>query len=292
MIGRYISGNGKVHEFVHTYQHYFNCALVGTFNVQLDGNPPALRPCIEHDAEVHRRFWLVKLDGQHYAWSVRWDGSKMPLNRLELVSKTPLPDYLKYQPFSVEMLEPLTAEERQRWVEAQRYWFQSFSWGPKRADSALIWQTICTHAPWHNASVLDIGCANGAHCFYASRSGAHVVGFEPDKEAREKGIFINDHIEMQDVRMVDADPGGVFDHIFYFSVHHQWDERYDHLKEKMDELRSRCRSKLFVELIVPDLQRTRSLDWIDTQVGGRILLEYSHKVRKIRRIYEVQGEAQ
>jgi predicted nicotinamide N-methyase len=291
--GTYLTGCGRAHEFMHTYdQKYFNCPLIGTFNVRLDQAFESFRPCIEHDAEVHRQFWLVRLGGRHYAWAVRWGGSRMPRNRIELVSKVPLPDYLKEDPFTVEVLEPLTPQELQTWISEQTYWFQSFSWSPQRADSALIWETVQPYAKWSGKTVLDIGCANGTHCFAASKAGAQVTGFEPDTPAREKGRFINDHIEMQDVPFVESDPGGVFDVIFYFSVHHQWDEPYEHLAEKITELRARARDALFVELIVPDLKRTRTAQWIDDQVDGQVLREYTHKVRKNRRIYHVKGAAE
>ncbi len=288
----YTTGNGRAHEYVHTYERFFGGPLVGTFNVVLDRPmPTTLRPCIEHDAEVHRRFWLVRLDDDHYAWAVRWDGSKMPWNRLELVSRAPLPSYLMREPFSVEILEPLTSVERERWIKEQTYWFQSFDWSPQRADSKLIWDTIAPHGDWSGKTVLDIGCANGAHCFLAARAGARVTGFEPDTPAREKARFINDYIESQDCRFVARDPGGTWDTILYLSVHHQWDETYDQLADKIQELRGRARDDVFVELIVPDLQQTRSQEWIDAQVGGEVLLKYRHKVRCVRKIYHIFGEA-
>ena len=151
----------------------------------------------------------------------------------------------------------------------------------------MVWNTIRDHALWGGRTVLDIGCANGAHCFLASKAGAQVVGFEPDVPAREKARFINDHIEMQDVAFVGTDPGGRFDVILYLSVHHQWDEGYSRLRERIQELRERARGALFVELIVPDLKQTRDPKWIDAQLGGETLLQYKHKVRRVRRIYKV-----
>jgi hypothetical protein len=74
----------------------------------------------------------------------------------------------------------------------------------------------------------------------------------------------------------------------YLSVHHQPDPRYDSLKEKLEELKGRCKD-LFVELIVPPLEGSMTADQVDEIMGVKPLVEYEHKVRKTRRIYHVKG---
>jgi len=292
MIGHYVTGNDKAHLYTPTYEHYFNCPIIGTFNVKIDGRINDYRPCIVDEQELDRRFWVVRINDKYFAWAVRWRGSKMPYNIIELVSKMPLPDDLKEGDLSIEVLEPLIGAELQKWISQQTYWFQSFSWSPQRADSALVWNAVKDHVDWSGKTLLDIGGANGAHCFPPSRLGARVTCFEPDTPAREKGMFINDHIEMCDVTFCDADSDGVFDVIFYFSVHHQWDEAYSHLAETLAQFKNRAREKVFVELIVPDLTNKLTELQIDAIVGGQPLLTYRHKVRRVRRIYELIGEAE
>jgi 2-polyprenyl-3-methyl-5-hydroxy-6-metoxy-1,4-benzoquinol methylase len=290
MTGRYVNGRGLAHLYTGDLTRYFGCPVVGTFNLDTDTSLHGFKPCIT-DADGGRRFWLVRLNGQHYAWAYRWDDSRQSWDRWELVSKAPLPDSLREGEIAFEVLEPLTAAEARAWAYARSYWFQSFLWSPQRADSALVWDAIAGRFDWSGHTVLDVGCHYGYHCFRASKAGARVTGFDIDHRPIETARFINDHIESQDVRFVTDDPGGAFDTIFYLSVHHQHDPAYSRLAATLDNLRMRARGKVFVELIVPSPDQRLTPKAIDGMVGGHVLLTYQHAVRFTRRIYELEGKA-
>lgn len=287
MIGHYVTGCGKASRNMGVMENYFHCTMLGTFNMRADRSIETFRPCI---ADTLRKFWLVKLNGQHYAWAYRWNGSGQPGNLLELVSRTPLPDSLKTGEIRIDVLEQWDKKTIDKWA-ADQYWFQSFPWGPKRSNSNLIWETVRSRVKWSGKTVLDIGCNYGAHSFEASKAGARVIGFDKDSRPIETARIINDNIEMQDVAFTTTDPGGTFDVIFYFSVHHQFDRPYARLKETLLELQARANDAVFVELIVPDMDNTLTDGQIDKLVGGKVLHTYRHAVRGNRRIYQIEGRA-
>lgn len=294
MIATYTTGCNQAHKFIDDYRKWFVCPMFATFNMRvrgigkkgLFGFEPS-KTFIE--GGKHHTFWLVRLNESYYAWAFRWGGSAMPHDILELVSKRLLPEHLKTGAVDLEILEPWSQETigefaRRHW---RNQWHQTFSWSPPRCDSALLWEAML-HVGWAESTVLDIGCNYGYHSFRASQAGAHVVGFDKDPGAVAIAENINDHIEMQDVRFVDADPGGAFDHILYLSVHHQWDPGYDRLAGYLDTLRSRAKRSVFVELILPPMfGGKRSEQTVDAIVGGTPLLRYQHRVRGVRKLYEV-----
>ena len=288
--GHFASGQGDAHRNMGDLTPYFNCPVVGTFNVKTDTPIDLFKPAID-DRENGRRFWLVRLDGEHYAWAYRWRDSAMPLDRWELVSKSRLPEHLRDGDLDIEVLEPLGTEQVRAWARRQDYWFQSFPWSPQRADSELIWRTVADRADWSGRTVLDIGCHYGYHSFRASKAGARVTGMDLDHRPIETARFINDHIVMQDVQFGTVDEeDSVYDVILYFSVHHQFDPKYDMLAHKLSELRARARQKVFVELIL-DMRGMPRFSEIDATVGGTTLHTYQHRVRHTRRIYELEGLA-
>lgn len=288
--GYYINGRGNAHNCMADLRPYFNCDVLGTFNVRALQPISKFKPCID-DADNGRRFWLVRINGEHYAWAYRWADSTQSDYVWELVSKALLPDDLTCAALTLEVMEPMTDMETRAWAATQKYWFQSWPWSPQRADSARVWGAVCDRTAWSGKTVLDIGCHYGYHSFQASKVGARVVAFDADSRPIETARHINDRIEMQDVRFGVEDPGGVVDVILYFSVHHQIDPGYADLARKVAELRARARDKVFVELIVPDFDGRRSLAEIDAMVGGKVLDTYQHKVRGKRRIYELDGKA-
>ena len=288
--GHYVSGVGKAHLHMADLEPYFNCRMFGTFNVRADTSIEQFSPCID-DVAGGRRFWFVRLNGEHFAWAYRWRTSRQLGARLELVSKSPLPDSLKAGKLDIEVLERLPEASVRAWARQQPYWFQSFPWSPQRADSALIWRTVEPHAHWSGKTVLDIGCHYGYHSFQASRAGARVTGLDTDRRPIKTAKYIRDNIEMQDVQFVTEDPDGVFDVLLYLSVQHQWDPNYSALRVQLAALRARARDKVFVELVAPDLDRRLTVSQIDNIVGARPLLVYRHKVRAYRHIYALEGLA-
>ena len=288
ILGTYVSGCGRAHLHTADLWPYFNCPVFGTFNVQTESDIRAFKPCIA-DEENGRWFWLVRLNGHHYAWAYRWAASRQAGTTWELVSKALLPEYLKAKPFVVEVMERMTDAEITEWA-AKQYWFQSFPWGPQRSDTALVWNTMRPLAQWQGKTVLDIGCNAGAYSFLASKCGARCVGYDKDVRPLATAMTINDHIEMQDVRFVDAGPCETFDTILYLSVHHQWDKEYRLLKRTLLDLCARARQCVFVELIVSDLPRGLTVDDI-SKIAGVPILSYRHKVRGIRQVYKLEGTA-
>lgn len=291
--GRHVPGLGKAHRHTADLAPYFGCPVRGTFNVATDAALDGFRPCIA-DAEHGRRFWLVRLNGEHYAWAYRWDGSGQAGRTWELVSKAPLPDALRDGALALEVLEPWAPRQVREWAARQKYWFQSFPWSPQRADSALVWDALADRFGWSGATVLDIGCHYGYHSFRASKAGARVIGYDRDSRPLEAARTINDYIESQDVRFTARDPGGDFDAILYLSVHHQGDPAYARLADCLQALRERARGKVFVELAVPAPEggmTAATVDALVSDAGGRVLHTYEHRVRFTRRIYELDGLA-
>lgn len=306
MRGKYRTGGSLAHKLNHQYIKWFNCSMQSTFNLIIEGMPPegivAFTPAKVFpdptinakvpESERCHRFWLLRLDGKHYAWAYRWTGTSKPPNDLELVSKNLLPDCLKKGSIGVEVLERWCDADIKSWSEKEwmNVWHQTFPWSPVKVDSSVQWNAI-NHVPWSEHAVLDIGSNFGYHCFRASREGAVVKGFDTSAKAIEIARIINDHVDQDDVEFFLEDPGGTYDYIFYFSVQHQWDLEYDKLEGYLGELRERCRKSLFVELKAPPTAGgEKSVEDIDRIVNGELLRSYKHKVGGIRRIYKVRGD--
>ncbi len=282
--GFYVTGCGRAHKFGEVYRTFFNCPMVATFNVEADSDLPGGGTPHKHPSGGISRTWLVKINGEHYAWAYRSPNTKQPLTLWELVSKQPLRESLKDGELQLEVLDRYTEPRIAEWVRKHwtRAWHQSFEWAKKlSADSQLVWNTMEPHAHWSGARVMDFGTGWGYHAQKASHAGASVVGVELDTTiARE----INDHIEMGDVQFVEKDPGGPFDVIIYTSVHHQLDEKYERLATCLDAYRERCKT-LLVELIRPPMFGTEERLKAAT-VDAQHLLTYKHRIRGVRSIYK------
>jgi len=270
--------------------------MVATFNIQLDGSITIARSTKEVDLTWPDEspklvtFWLCQING-HWAWAMRWEGTRMPEDRVEFVSRRPLPERLKGEPLEIEVFECWSNDRIREWG-AKEYQWQGFPWlSRQRVDSDLVWRTIEPHAHWSGASVLDVGSHYGYHSFRASNRGACVTAVEPDDKARAGGELIARHIEMQDVRFeksIEACPP-VSDIILYLSVQHQWDPTYHHLTDKICELFQHTRKVLFVEVILPPLfGKTYSPEAVDRMIGGQVLNTYKHRMRGSRRIYKIE----
>ena len=293
LTGRHQKGDGKAHEFVANHDGVFDCRMVGTFNIRLDGSLldwPATR---DYDGE---RYWLLRLEAgglTRYGWAYRWPRSNMNRHIAEVLTKHPLS-----QPFmenEIRITLPLRWQDDyvHKWA-ARRYWFQTFPWTEhvRKSDSARVWKAINT-IQWPGLTVLDYGCHTGFFCFRASLSGADVVGYDISTGTIEAARQINDHIEQQDCVFTDTLPTEQFDVILYLSVHHQRDSTYDWLEAEIERLKRQARKHLFVELhVVPDHSTPPVVPKmpegeIDRIVGGRILDRYQHRLRGTRKIYQV-----
>jgi hypothetical protein len=277
----------------------FACPMQATFNVAADGDINAYQPARIGDMTWPNEqphlcwFWLLRLPGDLRAWAMRWQGTGLPGNRLEIISKRRLPDSLRDGEFEIGVCEPWTDDAIAAWA-ASTYQWQGFDWCPtKRADSARVWHAIEPRVQWSGADLLDIGSHYGYHAYQASRAGAYVRAVEPDDETRENAQIINDHIERADVEFLASDPGGAFDVILYLSVQHQHDPGYERLAETVAALKARARQAVFVEVILPPMFGAGlSESQVDAMVGGDVLDTYQHKVRGVRRLYRVKGGRQ
>lgn len=288
--GTYAAGRGKASKRLAQYRDVFNCPMIGTFNIKTDLSLESAPPAFSTLGGAHR-YWLVWI-GDRYGWAIRWTGSRMKPTTWEVLSKTPLPDEYKSGELEIAICDRWAKDRVAAWASKIK-WYQSFPWGPQRADSELVWRVIEREAgPLAGKTVLDIGCNFGFHAFAASKAGASVIGFDKNKNVLPVARTINEHIEMQDVRFIHQDPGGPFDFIFYLSVQHQWDPKYAALREMVAGLASRARGKLFLELIVPPLSKALLEEEVDFIVGGKILTSYKHAVRGIRKIYAIDGSAE
>lgn len=295
--GKYIQGIGRAHRFGDVYRPAFGCPMVATFNVRADDPITGAKPTKMMDliwpdeAPKSVTFWLCQING-HWAWAMRWEGTRLPETRIEFISKRPLPEELKAEPLTIEVFERWLDSEIQKWARA-RYQWQGFSWLPRqRVDSRSIWETIEPHADWSGANVIDVGSHYGYHSFQASKAGSAVIAVEPDDKVRVCGEIIARHIEMQDVQFQSTVPPLKHSDItLYLSVHHQWDPGYEKLAEKIAELVKHTEAVLFVEVILPPLfGKTYSPGQVDEMVGGQILATYKHQLRGNRRIYRVEGK--
>jgi len=285
--GAFENGSGKAHRSSKNHTPVFNCQMVGTFNVNADFSIGDFEPCMTY---LDKRYWLVRIDDTYYGWAMRWDGSKFRLKKLEILTRSPLPDKLKDgRELKIEVLSRWDSRRINQWA-SDITWFQSFPWSPQRADSAMVWDTIKGHGEWSGSTVLDIGCNYGFFSFQAAKAGAQVTGTD---RAPVMGVAktINDHIEMMDVKFRAGWGEETFDYIFYLSVHHQIDPIYETLGRTIENLRRRARKGLFVELINPPLKGERSEADVNEIMGGEVLTRYKHRVRCMRTIYKMGGEA-
>lgn len=287
---KHVKGVGEAHKLSQAYVPWFGCPMEATFNVRADQKITDFKPAKVSPFEEgpgKRLFWLVRIDG-HYAWVLRWPGTNMAPDHLELVSKARLPDYLCKGSWKMEVLEPRSAKEIAHFSRKYftKNWHQTFSWSHRKfCDSQMIFDTILPHAEFPGSTVLDIGCAYGYHSFVASRAGALVTAYDKDLRCRHVTREINDHIEMQDVAVNEALPTErIFDYIFYFSVHHQVDPQYTKLSDTLLDLRCDVKKALFVELILPPMFGTPEIVK-EAMAEAEELLTYRHPVRGQRAIY-------
>jgi len=297
--GHYVTGFGRPHQYGWVYRPAFNCPMHATFNVQVDGNIEEAKPVKElslrwPDEEPERcRFWLCQING-YWAWALRHATTTLPPQRLEFVSKQPLPDGLKAGDLEIEVFEPWPKEKVQEWAAANYQW-QGFDWLPsKRVDSDYVWRTIEPQAQWSGARVLDVGSHYGYHSFQASKAGASVTAVEPDDDVRDAAKIIARHIEMEDVTFVGEHNNlpMPYDFVLYLSVHHQADPQYVHLAPTVERWARWTRQTLFVEVILPPLFGGEFTEkQVDVRVGGEVLATYHHRLRGTRRIYKVEGKA-
>lgn len=207
---------------------------------------------------------------------------------LELISRERIPDDFKSGELTLIVYGRWSEDRAREWASTQ-HWFQTFPWSPPKADSAFVWGKIKDLVSWQGKSVLDIGGHSGYYSFKAANNGAHVVLFEPTTSSLNRAKTIGHHIECTDVRYTSKDPQDNYDTILYMSVHHLPDPTFEHLEEKLQELRSRCQD-LLLELIVPPLKGDMTAERVDEIVGVAPLVNYKHKVRCFRRIYHVKGD--
>lgn len=303
--GKYIKGIGRAHQFGDVYRPAFGCPMVATFNVQVVYKLGADRPITEisptkivdltwpNEKPKEVRFWLCQING-YWAWAMKWDGSRLSETHIEFISKRPLPEHLKSEPLTIEIFERWPKTKIEDWASKQYQW-QGFSWlSHQRVNSQSVWETIKSHADWSEAAVLDVGSHYGYHSFMASKEGAFVTAVEPNGDTRTIGQIIAQYIEMQDVQFIESiyDYEEPADITLYLSVQHQWDKYYQHLVERLAELKLMTKHILFVELILPPMfGGTYTSEDVDKMVGGEILKTYKHRNRGIRRIYKVKGVA-
>jgi len=279
----------------------FGCRMFGTFNISCGSDIQRLILASEpsyraESGNASWRFYLCDLASGSTtvpAWMIHWMGpNKRSLApSMEIISKELIPDMFKKNRITVSVYVPWTKDKVKTWAAAmpKSAFFQTFDWTPSsRADSKMVWDTIRDRAEWAGRHVLDIGPHTGYFSFAASRLGAIVSSFEPNAKVRKRMETIGRHIENQDIKYLDMDNNSAYDTIMYLSVHHQPDPGYKTLKEKVENLKDRCKD-LFRELIVPSLDRNVSREDVDRLVQSMPIKTYKHKVRCDRSIYHIKG---
>jgi len=297
--GTYVKGIGRANQFGDVYRPAFGCPMIATFNVQMNNPITKAHPTKTVDltwpgeSPKPVTFWLCQING-HWAWAMRWKGTRLPETRIEFISRRLLPECLKEELLKIEVFERWPEAKIQDWA-GKHYQWQGFPWLPhQRVDSQSVWETIKPYVDWSGASVLDVGSHYGYYSFRASKLGASVTAVEPDDEVRAKGELIARHIEMQDVQFEKSihPCSQISDIILYLSVQHQWDPMYENLTEKVAELAKYTKCTLFIEIILPPMfGKAYSPEDVDGMVGGQILTTYRHRLRGNRRIYKVEGMA-
>jgi len=312
--GTYVHGLGKAHEVFEGERRTGNVSgclgarMVGTFNVEvtrrrfsallssLNGKtgfwyryrnivPVKYLLCeVTHKSGVSRKAWLAN-------WRPLASVPKhIRKCSMELMSRRLLPEVFKDgSALKVLVFDPWDkATIDAWWPKACRRWFQSFSWGPKRANGQQVWDVLYKYPNWSESTVLDVGCNSGWYSFQAAKYGAAVYGYDPSKKFVDIANTIARHIEYTDVDFGEADPGGAFDVILYLSVHHYVDPDYSNLKKTIEGYKRRCKT-LFIELIVPPPGSRMPPEQIHETVGGTELLTYDHIVRCKRTVWKVDG---
>jgi len=301
-VGAYTAGSGKAAINLRgdrkraEQRRLFGCPMIGTFNVALPrGERIRGEPFMSCGPD---RYWLVRLrrgDREVYAYAVRWEGSRQRQDRLELMSRHPIPDCFKEGELEVTVYERWSPEEIERWQaglgNGTKWQGHSF-WQPQRSDSALVWSCLEQGQDYEDKTVLDIGCNAGYFSFRAAHRGAVVQGTDKNGGILELARTIQHHIEMTDVtfqRGTSADfLDRHYDYIFYLSVHHQFDPSYKHLGATLKALRPHC-DTLFVELINPPLDGGLTKETVAIICGGQELAYYKHRVRCMRSLYVLKS---
>jgi 2-polyprenyl-3-methyl-5-hydroxy-6-metoxy-1,4-benzoquinol methylase len=311
-VGSYVTGCGKASRRAQQddkrreYTRLFGCPMIGTFNVAIPpGKQIGIKPFLESGPD---RYWLVRLRRlsparEAYAYAVRWEGSRQRGDRLELLSKSPIPAVFKEgDPIDVTVYEQWSPERIEEWQAGLgdgTKWQGHAFWQPQRSDSAFVWSHLEQGQDYEGKTVLDIGCNAGYFSFRAAQHGAVVHGTDRNGGILELARTIQHHIEMTDVEFFQMRHPELrllvnkYDFIFYLSVHHQFDPAYTGLDTMLNALRNND-STLFLELINPPLAGSLSKGAVDALVrkhGGRELAHYKHRVRCMRSLYELKGEA-
>ncbi len=313
--GPYSSGHGKAHESIESQPRQDMIAsclggnMIGTFNVTVDRGEFCK---IVHGLKGKKGYWYYKnviIPVTYYlcyvthksgesraAWALYWRPLPKEFKRIEkysmeLISRSPIPD--KFKDGSVLTVSVYDTWSKQEvdswWPGALKRWFQSYDWGPQRADDLLVWNTMYKWVDWRKATVLDVGCNTGWYSFAAAQHGASVYGYDTNPTFIDICKKIAGHIEYKDVSFGLSDPGGNFKAIFYLSVHHYVDPDYSKLGKTIEAYKKRCRH-LFVELLSPPPgYPTVSRQDITAKVGGTEMLTYEHEVRGTRTVWRVDG---
>jgi len=289
MIGKYVKGLGKAHDCCNIHTSIFNCAMIGTFNVVVEGvKLYNYQPSISLPMKDYWFVELIKGKQSWFGWAIRDKTSRQSLDLLEILTKEKLPDMLKEGNINVIIHQRWTNEQITLWAK-DKYWFQTFPFSPvKKADSLFVWKAIKDRINWSGEKVLDIGSHYGFFSLKASEAGAKVIGVETNRRSIEMARTIQKNIVHQDVIFQSEESEENFDVILYLSVHHQIDPTYEKLLFTIKRLKLKTNKHLFVELILPPMfpKNTKmTSEVIDKMVGGRILTTYKHNVRGERRIY-------
>jgi len=319
---KYVTGMRRAHKNMSYHDERFNCRMVGTFNIQIadpfsGSNGLGIESCnfipslrFEADGKQPKEsYWLIEMmtnTGEPCkpirGYAFRWQGTELPTNRLEIMTRSPIPDHWKQVDLLIRFPQPWSGNQISHWA-ADKFpnrWHQTFPWGPKKVDSQTNWNRFSKYIEWSGSKVLDIGCNFGFYSFEAAKAGAQVHGIEPDAQRIKTPQIIAEHIEMLDVTFssvpaqrvfgLDSDLDFDLDVILYLSVHHQWNPAYNELGDYIDGLCMRARKHVVVELIQPPMFGGNHADLLKT-LGGKVIDTYEHEVRGTRRLYLLEGKA-
>jgi len=297
MIGRHIDGEGLAFNYTTTNKdridlldRVFNCRMFGTFNIKVEGlNIFDCEPTITDGVFSFYHVKVATDTDYEYGWALRWAGSEMRKDVIEIYFKKMIDKSFKEKELTVTISKKWDAEIIDMWAD-ETYWFQTFDWAKdsyKRCDSKMIWD-LMSGEDYKNKTVLDFGCHYGYYAMKASREGATVTAIDKLQSTKKNFYIINEHIELSDVKFISDDkyPSGHFDYIFELSVYHWLDEPYDKLKNHIDFLKDKC-DVLFIELINPALSGKLTEQQIDDIVGGEVLIKYKHNIQGTRTLYRV-----
>lgn len=306
VFGSYVNGCGNARPVAESmadeFRKAFGAPLIGTFNVRLE---------TPHKHDVELLPWRIVRRGRYYfclveneeqptlapipAWFIRWrrhddeDRWRPATSRLELYTKTPLPDCFRSGRLKITIPERWDECRAHEWSKGQ-YWFQAFPWSEKqRVDTAILAEQFKTE-DWEGKRVLDFGCNTGFWAFEVAKAGAaHVVGIDRAPEIIERAEFIRDHIEQENVyfetgeNLPELDR---FDVCICLSVIHQFDEEYKTLAAWVDRLK-KIADVVWLELINPPLRGRMREAEVDAIVGGVRRLHYKHQIRRTRSLYRI-----